>query len=71
MNTQQLAQLTPPMKPSPAYAAAWWLHLYDGRAYFTFAGKIVAVATCTTPDEETRLIVLLDRLTTRTSQRHR
>jgi len=70
VNTQQLA---PPAPPSPVapYAAAWWLHLYDGRAFLTFDGKIVAVGACTTPDEETWLIVLLDRLTTRTSRRHR
>lgn len=67
MNTQQLAQLT----PSTAYAAAWSLHLYDGRAFLTVDGRVQATATCSTPDEETRLIVLLDRLTTRTSQRHR
>lgn len=71
MNTQQPAQLTPPMKPSPAYAAAWSLHLYDGRAFLTFDGRVQATATCRTPAQETRLIVLLDRLTTRTSRRHR
>jgi hypothetical protein len=60
--------------PAPAtvpYAPSWWLHLYAGRAYFTFDGKIVAVGACTTPDEEARLIALFDRLTTRTSRRYR
>ncbi len=59
--------------PAPAtapYAPSWWLHLYDGIGYLTFDGKIVAVATCTTPAREDRLITLFDRLTTRTL-RHR
>jgi len=70
VNTQQLAPLTPPAPVAP-YAAAWSLHLYAGRAFLTFDGKIVAGATCTTPAQEERLIALLDRLTTHTSRRHR
>jgi len=63
-------------RPAPAPSTApprtgWWLHLYDGIGYLTFDGKTVAVATCRTPAQEARLIALLDRLTTRTSQRYR
>jgi len=63
-------------RPAPAplvapYAPSWWLHLYDEIGYLTFDGKVVAVATCSTPVQETRLIVLLDRLTNRTAREHR
>ena len=61
-------------RPAPAPVApprtGWWLHLYDEIGYLTFDGKVVAVATCTTPAREDRLITLFDRLTTRTL-RHR
>ncbi len=65
------AQRPAPAPATSPYAPSWWLHLYAGRAYFTFDGRVQAVATCSTPAQETRLIALLDRLTTRTSQRHR
>jgi len=67
MTTQQIA----PPAPSTALHTDWYLYLYDGRAFLTFDGRVQATATCTTPAQETRLIVLLDRLTTRTSRRHR
>jgi len=67
MTTQQIA---PPAPSRAPYAAAWSLHLYDGRAFLTFDGRVQVTATCSTPAQETRLIALLDRLTTRTSQRH-
>ncbi len=62
-------------RPAPApqtmpYAPQWMLHLYD-RAFLTFDGKIVAVAPCSTPDEEDRLIALLDRLIIRSARRYR
>ena len=66
-----MAQRPAPAPATSPYAPSWWLHLYHGIGYLTFDGKIVAVATCSTPPQETRLIALLDRLTNRTAQRHR
>lgn len=67
MTMQQLA----PPAPSTSLHTDWYLYLYDGRAFLTFDGRVQATATCSTPAQETRLIALLDRLTTRTSRRYR
>ncbi len=65
------AQRPAPASATAPYAPSWSLHLYDGRAFLTFDGRVQATATCSTPAQEARLIALLDRLTTRTSRRHR
>jgi len=56
----------PPPAAAPAatpYVPAWMLYIYEGRAFLTWDGRLVATAAVTTPAQEARIEGVFDRLT--------
>ncbi len=59
---------TSPPAPATPYAPSWMRYVYDDIAYMTHNGRPIAWASVCTPDQETRIGAIFQRLVTHTTQ---
>ena len=66
MSTDQTSAPPAPPPPPAPYTPAWALYLYRRRAFLTYNGQLITVATCLTPAREARIEGIFRRLARRT-----
>ncbi len=63
MTTPAPRSPAPAASPPAPYVPAWALYIYEGRAFLTFDGRLVAHVAVTMPAQETRIEGVFHRLT--------
>jgi len=63
MTTPAPRSPAPTASPPAPYVPAWALYLYEGRAFLTWDGRLVAHVAVAMPAQEARIEGVFDRLT--------
>jgi len=62
MTTPAPRSPAPAASPAAPYVPAWMLYVYEGRAFLTFDGRLVATAAVATPAQGARIDNVFHRL---------